>query len=100
MTIYKLSLITAIFTLIGCQSTSLREVDSDPINQAEYEQNIDKLPSYEAPKEHQLRMYVFTGFEAKKLTNNERDGYYIDFNIRPKSHSEEDVKSNLPSKVK
>lgn len=71
----------ALVFLTGCQTTSLRDANTDPVFQAEFEhnQNASAKPPSVALKEDQLRMYVFTDYETKKLTDDSREGYFIDF---------------------
>ena len=90
MSVLKLALISSCLLLTACQTTSLRELSSSEPNNAKIEQDNtsgaqhSELP---APKASHLRMYVFTSYQDEDEKNNEREGYFIDFEIEKKQNT-------------
>lgn len=86
MSVLKTVLVSICLLLSACQSTSIREMTANEPNTAKKEQtNARQAASknYPATPENQLRMYVFTSSDDNTEKNQPRDGYFIDFKIKP-----------------
>ncbi len=97
MPVLKAVLIATCLFLSACQSTSIREMTENEPNNAKKEQNNTSQSAskdYPATQENQLRMYVFTSSDDVNEENQPRDGYFIDFKIKPKKNIQNPQQTN------
>ena len=97
MSVLKAALIATCLFLSACQSTSIREMTENEPNKAKKEQKKTSQwanKDYPATSENQLRMYVFTSSDNVTEENEPRDGYYIDFKIKSKQHTQNPKQTN------
>lgn len=84
----RLIFLSFAFLLTACETMSIREMTADEENIAKQEQNktADSIGTdYPDLPENHLRMYVFTAYEDLEEEEAERDGYYIDFKVKPQT---------------
>ncbi|MBL0709754.1 MAG: hypothetical protein JJV99_01875 [Colwellia sp.] len=84
MSISKITLLLSCLILSACQTTGIRELSANDPNYAKLSQkqnNNAEFKNYPTVQTDQLRMYVFTEFEDTNEKQQERDGYFIDFEI-------------------
>ncbi|MGL1958371.1 MAG: hypothetical protein OCD00_13750 [Colwellia sp.] len=89
MSVLKLALLSICILLTACQTTSIRELSASEPNNARIEQNKTAGPKngdYPSPQASHLRMYVFTSYQDEDEKSNERDGYFIDFEVENKQN--------------